>query len=162
MKIPIYKVALVIGYEKAGVSGARGQLVKAEIGRPDNDERMEIQIGEPEGVWMHGRTKEKKQWWMSVQWLCEGDLVYISVKVGIAGVGTDEDRTADYIFQVDPSVAVIEFGPHGVGFKDYFIAKGRLRMVAGLSKAEERQVKQIEPLATEEFADPRYMEVPDA
>lgn len=161
MKIPIYKVGLVVGYEKAGVTNSRGQLVRAFIGRPDSDEKMEVQLGEPPGVWMHARTKQQRQWWMSEQWLAEGDLVRVVMKVGIAGVGIDEERTGEMLYQVDPNEKVREVGVAGVGFKGYYLVKGRLHELARTSEAQRRQLVEIDPMSEEGYDEVRYLEVSD-
>lgn len=156
MRIPIYKVAIQVGFQKAGVLGPRGQLIRAEFGHPNQEKWTEVRICEGDGARLDPKTKRPMVWWMSEQWLSQGDLIRVSTKVAQAGVGVDEDRTMDLLYQVDPSQSVVEVKWSGVGYKNYFLLKGCLRELARSSRAEQRQIKEIDPVTAEGFGEVRY------
>lgn len=142
MSFSVYKSTVLIGYQKAGVSGPRGQLISAYLGNPKYPgEWTQIRINEGEGLFLHGRTKKKLLWWLSEQWLAEGDLVRISTKVAETGVGQDEDRTMELTFSMDTSNSLIEVRWPGLGYKDFPLLKGRLREISRTSLGLERELR---------------------
>jgi len=158
MKIPVYKVVVTIGYQKAGVSGNRGQLIRAFIRDAlDQGDWYEIDRGQGDGVYLHA-PKKNMMWWSGELWLGEHDKVKISTKVGIVGQGTDEDLTMDMIFIIEPSAPLVSVTWPGIGYKGYPLLKGRVQEVARSSKADERRITQIEPLMEQGFEDIRYAE----
>lgn len=155
MRIPIYKVVVTIGYQKAGASG-RGQLIKAAIrDAEDQGDWTDIDKNDGEGVYLHGQ-KKNMMWWSGELWLAIGDKIKISTKVGIVGQGADEDLTMDLIFVVDPSSPLVAVTWPSVGYKGYPLLKGKVREIARASKADERRMMQIDPLFENGFDEVRF------
>ena len=156
MPIPIYKVLAVIGYQKAGVSGSRGQIVSVGYSAPGTtDDWTEFRIGEGDGIYLHSRTKKPMCWWMVEEWLAEGDRVRLQTKVAEQGVGRDDDRTATLLFVVDPAAPVVTVTWQGLGYKNEPLLKGRLVEIARTSLADERRIRQVEPKKEEGFDETR-------
>lgn len=141
MTVPVYKVALMLGYQKAHVAGPRGQIIAASIGSPlFPGQWLGLKVGEGSGIYLHGRTKKPMCWWVSEQWLARGDLIQIETKVAEAGVGRDEKRSLSMVWTVDPDASLIELRWPGIGYKDWPIAKGRIREVSRSSPEIERNI----------------------
>jgi len=153
MGVPTYKVALMMGYQKAHVAGPRGQIISVAIGSPlFPGQWCSLKVGDGTGIYLHGRTKKPMCWWVSEQWLAEGDLIRIETKVAEAGVGRDEKRSIDMIWAVDPSSQLIELRWHGIGYKDWPIMKGRVREVSRTSPEIQRDLSITAVYDAETFA----------
>lgn len=162
MGVPLYKAAVLMGYQKAGVAGPRGQLISVSIGSPVYPGQWyELKIGEGAGIYMHGRTKRPMCWWVSEQWLADRDLVRITTKVGIAGVGRDDERSMELIFSVDPTAPLVEVKWKGLGYRDWPLLKGHVREVSRTTPQMERDIS-ITAVYDEGHATPAEGEGADA
>jgi len=139
--IPLYKAAVLMGYQKAHVAGPRGQLIRVSIGSPlFPGQWTELKIGDGSGMYMHGRTKKPMLWWVAEQWLADGDLLKIETKVGEAGVGRDETRSMEMVFSIDPRAPLVEVKWKGLGYRDWPLLKARVREVSRTTPQMERDI----------------------
>jgi hypothetical protein len=134
MGVPLYKVAVLMGYQKAHVAGPRGQLISVALGSPMYPGQwIELKPGDGTGMYLHARTKKPMRWWVSEQWLAQGDLIRIETKVAEAGVGRDEKRSVEMVWSVESSAELVEVRWRGLGYKDWPLMVGRVREVSRTS-----------------------------
>jgi len=134
------KVLIQIGYRRVSRWSKEGQLVKAWV----NDERCTWDADQ--GKWLTPFSEATAQGWFYWQGDLEPeDIIKLEIKTSLAGKGVDERRTLNMLFEVDETVSVKEIAIQGVGKKGYPILKGRVREIANVSKADERE-QEIEML----------------
>lgn len=161
MIIDVYKTVAVVGYQKGVAHGAGGlgQLVRCWYGSPERpDEWTEIQMGRDDGVYLNEKSKQPVAWWAAELWLAAGDLVKIETRLARIGIGQDANRSADLMYRVDPSSPLVEVAWPGVGFKDYYLLKGYLAEVMRSTKAEQRRIREIDPVVAHGFSESRKVE----
>lgn len=142
MRIPTYKVVAMVGYQKAGVRGPSGQIIDVSIADPlRQDEWMSVRVGDGDGIYLHQKQNKPMVWWHAELWLAAKDVIKITTKVGILGQGTDEERTMDLLFAVDPNAPLVSVSHPGLGYGGYPILRGRVREIARSSKADTRRMK---------------------
>lgn len=146
VRVPAYKVTALVGYQKAGVSGPRGQVVSVHYSQYDYpDDWQEVRIGEGEGAYPHARTLKPMCWWVAELYLASGDKVRLTTKVGIRGVGADEERSWDMMFDVDEKAPVVTLTWNGIGYRHWPLLRGRLREIYRSDKATQRDIRIINP-----------------
>lgn len=126
------QVILTIGYRKA-LRTKDGQLIRAYI---NNDE-----VSRKEGEYLHDRTVPGQAWYLAVRDIPPESEIKVSVKTGIVGIGTDENRTFEMVFIANPNAELIEVKSPLLGYKNHPIIKGRLIQTSHISEADKRQQK---------------------
>jgi len=145
VRVPAYKVTAMVGYQKAGVSGPRGQVVSVHYSQYDYpDDWQEVRWGEGEGAYAHARNK-RMCWWTAELYLASGDKVRLTTKVGIRGVGPDEERSWDMMFDVDEKAPVVTLTWNGIGYRHWPLLRGRLREIYRSDAIKKRDVRVLEP-----------------
>lgn len=161
MIIDIYKTVAVVGYQKGAAQGAGGlgQLVRCWYGSPERpDEWTEVQMGKDDGVYLNEMTKQPIRWWAAELWLAAGDTLKVETRLARIGVGQDGNRSADLMYRVDPAAPLVEVAWPGVGFKDYYLLKGYLVEIMRSTKAEQRRIREIDPVVAHGFDETRKAE----
>ena len=123
------KVAIQIGYKKGR------QVIEAWV----NESSCSAQ--EDNGMFLTSRADTNKKgafWYLWSNEVSTGDVIDISVKTGIPGVGQDENLTFEASYMVDENVDVREVIIPGVGMGNYPLIKGRLVDVSFVSEADKR------------------------
>lgn len=142
------RVVLQIGYQKSGGRRREGQLVQAWV----NDE--ECSWKDDTGKYLTSRAESSMKgvlWYLWSGEVTSEDIIKISVKTSLAGIGTDEERTFESLYYVDENAPVREIHIPGVGRKKYPLLKGRVVEVGSASEKDKRESEIQEFLAEEDF-----------
>jgi len=75
------------------------------------------------------------RWWAFRRVVVPGDIVRLETKVGVRGVGPDNEKTTTHYFVVEPT-HMVEIRIKKVGYKDYPLLKGTLKIQTQQSQQE--------------------------
>lgn len=131
------RVVVQIGFMKSAGRRRVGQLVRAYL----NDNEMSWNDTSIEGRYLTSKMEAAKGvlWYLCNMDLNESDTLRMEVKTSVAKVGTDESRTFESLYYVNPDAPVREIIVSGVGVRGYPLIKGRVLEMGSVSEADKRK-----------------------
>lgn len=144
------RIVIQIGFKKSSFRNKKGQIIRAWINDQEVSWSDDCKTG---GYWLTSPAEGRlngETWYVWEGDLSSGDLVRLDVRTGIAGVGSDESRTFESLYQVDENADIKEITVPGVGKKNFPIIKGRLAEIGSVSAKDKRQ------MGAEDFIDGEF------
>jgi len=145
MTIMSVKVIIQVGMVK---TAKKTQSVKACV----NDVELSWNTGEG-GTFltsMKDRKFKGMTWYMCSTEVEEEDVIKISVKTFLNGVGMDHENTFESLYYADAEAPVREVSLRDVGMKNYPLIKGRILEIGTVSEEDKRKAD-IEEFLNEGF-----------
>jgi len=139
------KVIIQVGWLK---NRKKTQSVKAYL----NDEELSWSTGE-DGTFLTSMKDRKFKgmiWYMCSTEAAADDVIKISVKTFLNGVGLDHENTFESLYYADEEAPVREVSLREVGMKNYPLIKGRILEIGTVSEEDKRKAD-IEDFLNEGF-----------
>ena len=139
------KVIIQVGWLK---NRKKTQSIKAYL----NDEELSWNTGEG-GTFLTSMKDRKFKgmiWYMCSTEAAADDVIKISVKTFLNGVGLDHENTFESLYYADEEAPVREVSLREVGMKNYPLIKGRILEIGTVSEEDKRKAD-IEDFLNEGF-----------
>jgi len=131
------RVIVQIGFQKAAGRRREGQLVQAWV----NDEECSWSDGCGKYLTSRAESAQGVLWYLWQGDVGSDDTIRIAVKTSLAKIGTDEARTFETLYYMNPDAPVRQIEVKGVGRRGYPLLKGRLIEAAHVSEKDKREAE---------------------